>query len=33
MGAHGHRGFKDLLFGTTVDVLRHRLKIPLLIIS
>jgi len=33
MGAHGHRGIRDLLFGTTVDALRHRIKIPLLIIS
>ena len=32
MGAHGHKGFKDLLFGTTVDSVRHRIKIPLLIV-
>jgi manganese transport protein len=32
MGAHGHRGFKDFLFGTTVDKVRHRIKIPLLIV-
>ena len=32
MGAHGHRGFKDLLFGTTVDAVRHRVKIPVLIV-
>ena len=24
MGTHGHTGFKDLLFGTTVDKLRHK---------
>ena len=33
MGAHGHKGFKDLIFGTTVDAVRHRIKIPLLIIN
>jgi manganese transport protein len=24
MGAHGHNWFKDLIFGTTVDIVRHR---------
>lgn len=33
MGAHGHRGFKDLLFGTTVDSVRHKISIPVLIIN
>lgn len=33
MGAHGHRGFKDLVFGTTVDAVRHRIKIPVLVIK
>ncbi len=32
MGTHGHTGFKDLMFGTTVDKVRHRIKIPLYII-
>jgi len=32
MGAHGHRGIKDLIFGTTVDAVRHRVKIPVLIV-
>jgi manganese transport protein len=32
MGAHGHRFFKDLIFGTTVDTVRHRVKIPVLIV-
>ncbi len=32
MGAHGHMWFKDLLFGTTVDAVRHRLKVPIFII-
>ena len=33
MGAHGHKGFKDLMFGTTVDGVRHRIKIPVLVIK
>ena len=33
MGTHGHSGFKDLIFGTTVDKLRHKISIPLLIIK
>src|SRR5207249_866192 len=32
MGAHGHRAIKDILFGTTVDAVRHRVKIPVLIV-
>ncbi len=32
MGAHGHRGIKDLILGTTVDAVRHRVKIPVLIV-
>jgi manganese transport protein len=32
MGAHGHKAFKDLLFGTTVDSVRHALEIPVLIV-
>lgn len=32
MGAHGHKVFKDLIFGTTVDDVRHRLEIPVLIV-
>ncbi len=32
MGAHGHRFFKDLIFGTTLGVVRHRVKIPVLIV-
>ncbi len=32
MGAHGHKGFKDFLFGATVDAVRHRVKIPVLIV-
>lgn len=33
MGTHGHRGLSDLLFGTTVDNLRHEISIPLFIIK
>jgi manganese transport protein len=33
MGAHGHRLFKDLIFGATVDTVRHRVKIPVLIVQ
>ena len=32
MGAHGHRGLKDLIFGTTISAVRHNLKIPLLVV-
>ncbi len=33
MGAHGHQLFKDLIFGATVDTVRHRVKIPVLIVK
>ena len=33
MGTHGHHTFKDLVFGTTVDQVRHEIKIPLFIIK
>ncbi|MCC6722112.1 MAG: Nramp family divalent metal transporter [Bacteroidia bacterium] len=33
MGAHGHRAFKDILFGTTLDSVRHNVKIPVLIVK
>jgi manganese transport protein len=32
MGAHGHKGLKDFIFGTTVDAVRHSLQIPVLIV-
>jgi manganese transport protein len=32
MGAHGHKLFKDILFGTTVDTVRHNVNIPVLIV-
>ena len=33
MGTHGHTGFKDLVFGTTVDNVRHKINIPLFIVK
>lgn len=33
MGAHGHKTLKDLIFGTTVDSVRHNISIPLLVIK
>ncbi len=32
MGAHGHGWFKDLVFGTTIESVRHKVKIPVLIV-
>lgn len=32
MGAHGHKGLKDLILGTTVDAVRHAVDIPVLIV-
>jgi manganese transport protein len=32
MGAHGHKGLKDLIFGTTVEAVRHKIAIPVLIV-
>ncbi len=31
IAAHGHRGLKDILLGSTLDSLRHKVKIPVLI--
>lgn len=33
MGAHGHRGLSDLVFGTTVDKVRHHVDIPVFIVQ
>ena len=33
MGAHGHKGFKDLLFGSTIDKVRHNVSVPVLVVS
>jgi len=32
MGAHGHGGIKDLIFGNTINPVRHRLNIPILVV-
>lgn len=32
MGAHGHKGISDWIFGTTLDSVRHKVKIPVLIV-
>ncbi|MBD0366925.1 MAG: Nramp family divalent metal transporter [Flavisolibacter sp.] len=33
IGAHGHSGVKDWLYGETIDAVRHGLRIPVLIIK
>jgi manganese transport protein len=33
MGGHGHSGMKDLIFGTSISKVRHRLKIPVLVVQ
>jgi manganese transport protein len=33
MGAHGHTGVKDLLYGETINKVRHELKIPVLVVN
>ena len=32
MGAHGHGGLKDLIFGNTINPVRHHLTVPMLIV-
>ena len=32
MGAHGHGWLKDMLFGTTIEKVRHKVNIPVLIV-
>jgi manganese transport protein len=32
MGAHGHRTLKDLIFGATIDAVRHAVRVPVLIV-
>ncbi len=32
MGSHGHRSLKDWVYGTTVDAVRHKLDIPVLVV-
>ncbi len=33
IGAHGHSGIRDLIYGATVNAVRHELKIPVLVVS
>jgi manganese transport protein len=33
IGAHGHKGLKDILYGATVNAVRHELKIPVLVVT
>ena len=33
IGAHGHKGIKDWLYGATIDAVRHQLNIPVLIVN
>ncbi|MEZ5045416.1 MAG: Nramp family divalent metal transporter [Chitinophagaceae bacterium] len=33
MGAHGHKGFLDLLYGQTIDQVRHQLDVPVLVVK
>jgi len=33
VGAHGHAGLKDFIYGETVNAVRHELKIPVLVVS
>ncbi|MDI9339287.1 MAG: Nramp family divalent metal transporter [Sediminibacterium sp.] len=32
MGRHGHKTFKDLLLGATIDAVRHQIEIPLMLV-
>jgi manganese transport protein len=32
MGAHGHGGIKDMIFGNTINPVRHKLNIPILVV-
>ncbi|MCU0360309.1 MAG: Nramp family divalent metal transporter [Bacteroidia bacterium] len=32
MGTHGHRTLKDLLLGSTIDSIRHEIKIPMVLV-
>jgi manganese transport protein len=33
MGSHGHKVIKDLIYGSTVDKVRHKVNIPVLIVK
>ena len=32
MGAHGHKALKDIILGSTIDAVRHKLNIPILVV-
>jgi manganese transport protein len=33
MGAHGHRGLQDLIFGNTINGVRHEVNVPVLVVG
>ena len=33
MGSHGHKALKDLIFGTTVNKVRHMIDVPVLVVK
>ena len=33
IGAHGHRGLKDFIYGETINKVRHLVKVPLLVVN
>jgi manganese transport protein len=33
MASHGHSGIKDLIFGTTINAVRHKIRVPMMIVS
>jgi manganese transport protein len=33
LGAHGHKGLSDFIFGSTIDEVRHLVKIPVLVVK
>ena len=33
VGAHGHTGLKDFIYGETINTVRHELKIPVLVVN
>ncbi len=33
IGAHGHKGLKDFIYGHTIDAVRHELRIPVLVVN
>jgi len=33
MGGHRHQGWKDYIFGETIESVRHQVSIPVLIVN